>query len=56
MKRPRGACKGCKCCCRTESGDYECMGSTKFRKIKQPPKVCEKRIDAATYMDEENEQ
>lgn len=54
MKRPRGACKGCKCLSRMESGEYECMGSARFRKIKKPPIVCDGRIDAATYMESDS--
>ena len=51
MRRLRGACKGCKCAAPMEDGEYECMALDK--KIKQPPKECGKRIDAATYMEPE---
>lgn len=38
MKRLRGTCKGCKCAAKKENGEYECMGSDRFRRMKQPPK------------------
>lgn len=52
MKRLRGACKGCKCAAERENGEYECMASDRFRRMKQPPKVCDKRIDAETYLED----
>lgn len=51
MKRLRGACKGCKCAVPLEfRPEWECMAAEKFKIIKKPPKRCEKRIDAETYL------
>lgn len=49
MKRLRGACKGCKCADIDDYGVFFCHG--KDKKLKKPPRTCDKRIDAATYLE-----
>lgn len=51
LKRIRGACKGCKCATPI-SNCWFC--EIKNKKIRQPPKECDSRIDAATYLNEDN--